>query len=91
MNKNNVIYVLFLMLVCSSCVKQVKDAFDETTEALTCANLVQEFEDTNEANPDRSCTAILADIDDLENSCSEYLSESTKESIAELRAACTGN
>lgn len=69
----------------------MKDAFDETTEALTCANLVQEFEDANEENPDRSCSAILADIDDLEATCSEYLSDSTKQSIAELRAACAGN
>ncbi|UWX54014.1 hypothetical protein NYZ99_13160 [Maribacter litopenaei] len=79
------------LLICNSCVKQVKDAFDETTQALTCANLVQEFEDTNEANPDRSCSAILADINDIEDSCSVYLSESTKQSFAELRSACTGN
>ena len=90
--KNNKLLILALTAsILSGCVKQVKDAFDETTEALTCANRVQEFEDTNEANPDRSCTAIIADIDDLERTCGDYLSESTKQSFADLRTACSAN
>ncbi|RRQ47609.1 hypothetical protein DZC72_16630 [Maribacter algicola] len=91
MKLKNLTALTLSILLLSSCVKQVKDAFDETTEALTCANRVQEFEDTNEANPDRSCTAIIADLDDLERTCRDYLSESTRQSFADLRTACSSN
>lgn len=69
----------------------VKDAIDDSFDALECANLVLEFEERNDNNPDRSCEDIVADINQIERTCSEYLSDSNIEQFNQLRAACEAN
>ena len=82
---------LLTLFIFSSCAKDVKDAIDDATDSIECAKRVQEFDDKNDANPDRPCTDIVADINDIENVCAEFLSKSVKDEFAELRAQCEGN
>jgi len=77
-----------ILFMNSSCVEDVKDALDETADSLRCADLVREFENRNDANPDRNCTDIVSELDEIENSCSEFLSDSVKEQFQVLRDAC---
>ncbi len=69
-------------------VKDVVDEFDDAAASLECIRLVKEFEEANDANPDRSCTDIVADIDQIERTCNEFLSASVKAQFALLRDAC---
>lgn len=89
--KSSIIAALICLLFLNSCVKDVKDAVDEAAQALACTNSVKEFDDKNDANPNRSCTEIVADINDIEKTCAEYLADSVKDEFAELRSQCEGS
>jgi len=85
------VFIFTVFIVLASCAKEVKDALDETTLSLQCANLVREFDERNDADSNRNCTEIVGDINEIESTCSDFLSDSTKESFAQLRAACENN
>ncbi|MRI00362.1 hypothetical protein GH721_07400 [Kriegella sp. EG-1] len=92
MKKSVSIFLIVLTMgIINGCVKEVKDALDDTTLSLQCVKKVQEFDERNEANPDRSCDEVIADINEIERTCSDILSESTKQSFADLREHCIDN
>jgi len=79
---------MLTFFIFSGCVKDVKDAFDEVSDSIKCLERVQEFDNKNEANPDRPCSDVIADIDEIEKTCSEFISDSSKENFQTLRDAC---
>ena len=93
MTKNQFSLVAFLLVlfVFIGCGKDAKDTIDEASQALECTEQVQKFDNKNEANPTRPCTEIVADIDDIEKTCSDFLSDAVKDEFAELRSQCEGS
>jgi len=74
--------VLVLFTGCS------KDANNEASQTAQCLDQVKEFDTKNDANPARPCSEIVADIDAIEKTCSDFLSEAVKDEFRELRSQC---
>lgn len=77
---------LFLFVQCG-----VKEVVDETTLSLRCVNLIQELDEKNDNNPDRSCDDVVADINEIERICGDFITDANRAQFDELRALCEAN
>jgi len=85
MKKSLLFYLLIvtfsLQIGCS-----VADDIRDTADALECAALIESLDEDND-----TCAEVIADINRIESNCGEFLSESSMELIATIRANCTDN
>ncbi len=80
------IALVALSISLSNC-SEVKDTIDESRDALECANKLENLEDDDS----ETCEDTIRILNEIEQSCGEFLNESSRESIAQLRAACASN
>lgn len=76
------IVVISALFILNSCAKDVKDTID----SLECANLISRLDNDND-----TCADTIADINKIEKSCGEFLTEESREQIAFIKANCTDN
>ncbi|RKR06494.1 hypothetical protein CLV91_3349 [Maribacter vaceletii] len=87
MKKTISIIIFTACLVFTNCSKKDPLGVLDSLEAIECANKLSKIVDDDSDD----CTELLKLINELENSCSSFLSDENKKSIAELRASCEAN
>ena len=77
-----IITAIFFVNGCS-----VADDIKDTLDAVECANLLENVADrNNDDNPD--CAQIRSDLEQVENTCGEFLTAEQREQLAFIRANC---
>ncbi len=66
----------------------VKEAIDESFDAIECANLLQKI---SEEEGNRSCSEQIADIEKILRKCDEFLSQEQKDDLNFAKNNCTDN
>jgi hypothetical protein len=66
----------------------VKEAIDESFDAIDCANLLQRI---NEEEGNRVCSEQIADIEKILRTCDEFLSQDQKDDLNFAKNNCVDN
>jgi hypothetical protein len=66
----------------------VKDAIDDSIDAVECANLIERIEEDGD---NRDCAEQIADINKILNTCDEFLSQEQKDAFNFIKENCQDN
>ncbi len=87
-SKSFSVVLIFSLISISGCVKNVKDALDDSIDAIECANLLQKI---NEDEGNKQCSELIADINSILNTCDEFLTQEQKDDLNFTKENCTDN
>lgn len=83
----SVVLVLFSISL-MGCIKDVKDAIDDSVDAIECANLLSQI---NNDEGNKPCSELVADINNILNTCDEFLSQEEKDDLNFAKENCQDN
>lgn len=83
--------ILSIVVICSlfflsSCIKK---AIENTVDSVECAAKLTTLNLTE--SEDRTCAQIIADIEEVERDCAEFIDDDLRESFATARENCANN
>lgn len=78
--------LVFSLFILTSCVKK---ALENTLNSVECTTMIGEL--ILSESEDRPCSAIIADIEEIERDCGDFIDDDLRASFATARENCSGN